>query len=199
MIQSGGVSARFREYSGHRGATSAVAHKLVTKRRPSMLFDTKGEGIQSFEGPARRTGVHDDSRKGNLIAIPRLDAIEKTRGPMRQLVLIVEDEPLLRMLAVDLVEEAGLEALEATNAEEAITLLERTPDTRILLTDIDMPGSMNGLELAWTVSRRWPSISTVLVSGKQPLAAREMPEGSVFFAKPYEPRKMVDLLLKMAN
>ena len=118
---------------------------------------------------------------------------------MRQLVLIVEDEPLLRMLAVDLVEEAGLEALEATNAEEAITLLERTPDTRILMTDIDMPGSMNGLELAWTVSRRWPSISTVLVSGKQPLAAREMPEGSVFFANPYEPRKMVDLLSKMAN
>jgi YesN/AraC family two-component response regulator len=81
-------------------------------------------------------------------------------------VLVVEDEPLVRMLAMDLVEHAGLEALEAENADDAITLLSTDPSVRILMTDINMPGSMDGIKLAAVVRERYPSIGIVVVSGK---------------------------------
>jgi CheY-like chemotaxis protein len=68
--------------------------------------------------------------------------------PSRQVVLIVEDEALVRMTAVDMIEEAGFEILEATNADEAILLLEARRDITVVFTDIEMPGSMNGLRLA---------------------------------------------------
>lgn len=113
-------------------------------------------------------------------------------------ILIVEDEPLVRMVAVDLVEEAGFEAIEASDADEAILFLENIPDIRILMTDIDMPGSMDGLKLAAAVRDRWPPIKIVVVSGKQRPHASDMPEHSLFFAKPYDIRKMADTLIAMA-
>jgi two-component system, response regulator PdtaR len=81
-------------------------------------------------------------------------------------VLIVEDDALLRMLAVEIVEEAGFVAIEAADADEAVSLLESRSDIVLLLTDIDMPGSMNGLTLAHAVRNRWPSIKILVVSGK---------------------------------
>ncbi|MBB3447331.1 response regulator [Rhizobium sp. BK379] len=113
-------------------------------------------------------------------------------------ILIVEDEPLVRMLAVDLVEEAGFEAIEASDADEAIVALENIPDIRILMTDIDMPGSMDGLKLAAAVRDRWPPIKIVVVSGKQRPLASDMPEHSLFFAKPYDIGKMAHTLIEMA-
>jgi CheY-like chemotaxis protein len=113
-------------------------------------------------------------------------------------ILIVEDEPLVRMLAVDLIEDAGFEAIEASDADEAIVILERVPEIRILMTDIDMPGSMNGLKLAAAVRDRWPPIKIVVVSGKQRPLASDMPEHSLFFSKPYDIRKMSETLIKMA-
>ena len=76
----------------------------------------------------------------------------------RQVVLIVEDEALVRMTAVDMIEEAGFEILEAANADEAILLLEARRDITVLFTDIEMPGSMDGLGLAQAVRGRWPPI-----------------------------------------
>lgn len=113
-------------------------------------------------------------------------------------VLIVEDEPLLRSMAVDLVEDAGFEAFEAGNASEAILILETTPGIRILFTDIDMPGSMDGLMLAAAVRDRWPPIQIIVVSGKQTPSAWDMPDRSVFFPKPYDIEKVTDQLHKMA-
>ncbi|EJC84184.1 response regulator containing CheY-like receiver domain and AraC-type DNA-binding domain [Rhizobium leguminosarum bv. trifolii WSM2297] len=109
-------------------------------------------------------------------------------------VLIVEDEPLLLMLAVNLVEEAGFEALEASDAAAAITRLETEADVRILLTDIDMPGSMDGLMLAATVRDRWPPIRIIVVSGKRSPMISELPENAVFFSKPYDVKKMAETL-----
>ena len=80
--------------------------------------------------------------------------------PSRQVVLIVEDEALVRMPAVDTIEEAGFEILEATNADEAILLLEARLDITVVFTDIEMPGSMNGLRLAEAVRGRWPPIKS---------------------------------------
>ncbi|TBY51495.1 response regulator [Rhizobium leguminosarum] len=102
------------------------------------------------------------------------------------------------MMAVELVEDAGFEAFEAGNASEAIVILETTPGIRILFTDIDMPGSMDGLMLAAAVRDRWPPIQIIVVSGKQTPAAWDMPDRSVFFPKPYDTKKVTDQLHKMA-
>ena len=84
-------------------------------------------------------------------------------------VLVVEDDPLLRMLAVEVVEEAGFIAIEARDADEAVILLESRTDIALLFTDINMPGSMDGLKLAHAVRDRWPPIKILVVSGKQQL------------------------------
>ena len=81
-------------------------------------------------------------------------------------VLVVEDEMLLRMRAVDIVEDAGFTPIEAVNADEALAILESRSDVDLLFTDIQMPGSMDGLKLAHAVHERWPSIKIILVSGK---------------------------------
>ena len=77
---------------------------------------------------------------------------------MKSKILLVDDEPLLLMLGAEVVEEAGFEPLEARNADDAMRLLEKEPDIRILMTDIDMPGSMDGLKLAAAVRDRWPPV-----------------------------------------
>src|SRR6202158_3049734 len=81
-------------------------------------------------------------------------------------VLVVEDEMLLRMRAVDMVEDAGYTPLEAMDADEAVTILESRSDIALICTDIQMPGSMDGLGLAHAVHERWPSIKIIVVSGQ---------------------------------
>lgn len=116
----------------------------------------------------------------------------------RPIVLVVEDEPLLRMAAVDLVEAAGFEAVEANNADEAMLILEVRKDIRIVFTDIDMPGSLNGLMLAAAVRDRWPPIEIVIVSGHVRPRPDELPDRSIFFSKPYDERKVVDAIKGLA-
>ena len=116
----------------------------------------------------------------------------------KTIVLVVEDEPLLRMMAVDLVEEAGFEAVEAMNADDAVLVLESRPDIRIVFTDIDMPGSMDGMKLAASVRDRWPPIEIIIVSGHKRPLEEDLPERSVFFAKPYAVGRVIDTLQKMA-
>jgi len=101
-------------------------------------------------------------------------------------VLVVEDEALIRFAAIDLVEGAGYEAIEAKNADEAILLLEARSDIRVVFTDIDMPGSMDGLKLAAAVRDRFPPVQIIVTSGHRSVELSEMPAGSVFFSKPYQ-------------
>jgi two-component system, response regulator PdtaR len=100
-------------------------------------------------------------------------------------VLVVEDDPLLRLDAMDLVEEAGFEPVEAINADHALALLERDPSIRILFTDVDMPGSMDGLTLAHVVHLRWPPVAILVTSGHLRIGRETLPENGRFFAKPY--------------
>ena len=81
-------------------------------------------------------------------------------------ILVVEDEMLLRMRAVDMVEDAGFTPVEAVNADDALAILESRSDIELLFTDIQMPGSMDGLKLAHAVHERWPLIKIILVSGQ---------------------------------
>jgi CheY-like chemotaxis protein len=101
-------------------------------------------------------------------------------------VLIVEDEPLIRMDLADMVRDAGHVVLEAADADEAIGLLETSPAIRILVTDIEMPGSMDGLKLATAVRERWPPVAIIVTSGRILPATTQLPSATVFLGKPYQ-------------
>jgi CheY-like chemotaxis protein len=126
--------------------------------------------------------------------------LEDGRKPV---VLIVEDEPMIRMMAVDVFEDEGFEVLEAPTAPAALALMEKRADVAALFTDIDMPGGMNGLELAAVVHRRWPQVALVVTSGVFRPAAGELPGGGVFLPKPYKisapARVMRDLLARKSE
>jgi CheY-like chemotaxis protein len=98
---------------------------------------------------------------------------------------------LLRMRAVDMVEDAGFTPVEAVDADEAVAILESRSDIALLFTDIQMPGSMDGLKLAHTVHKRWPPIKIILVSGQLKLANIDIPADSRFFRKPLEAKEMI--------
>jgi two-component system, response regulator PdtaR len=104
-----------------------------------------------------------------------------------------------RMVGVDLAEEAGFEALEAANADEAIKLLESREDIRLIFTDIDMlAGSMNGLMLAAAVRRRWPPIAIIVASGHYQAKDEDLPNGALFFSKPYEHGAIIGAMQQLA-
>jgi len=113
-------------------------------------------------------------------------------------VLIVEDEPLIRMYAVTVMEEAGFEVLQAMNADEALEILESRNDIRVVFTDVHMPGSMDGLRLAHAVRDRWPPIKIIVTSGRLPLTEDDLPEGGRFFPKPYDPAQIQGVLREWA-
>jgi CheY-like chemotaxis protein len=107
------------------------------------------------------------------------------RASKRPVVLIVEDETLIRMNAVEMIEADGFDVIEATGADDAILILEQRSDIHLIFTDIDMPGSMDGLKLAHFVKGRWPPIKIVATSGHAKVTEGDLPEGSRFLAKPY--------------
>src|ERR1700726_831685 len=112
-------------------------------------------------------------------------------------VLVVEDEMLLRMRAVDMVEDAGFTSVEAVDADQAVAILESRSDIALLFTDIQMPGSMDGLKLAHAVHKRWPPIKIILVSGQLRLADLDIPADSRFFGKPLEAKVMIAQMRSM--
>jgi DNA-binding response OmpR family regulator len=100
-------------------------------------------------------------------------------------VLVVEDDPLVRMATCLHLEDSGFAVFEAANADEAISILESHGSIRLIFTDIDMPGSMDGIRLAAFVRDRWPPIRIIVTSGKRMVEVTGLPDGSMFFAKPY--------------
>jgi two-component sensor histidine kinase/DNA-binding response OmpR family regulator len=118
-------------------------------------------------------------------------------APTETNVLVVEDEMVLRMRAVDIVEDAGFTAVEAVNADEALSILEARSDIALLFSDIQMPGSMDGLKLAHAVHARWPSIKIILVSGHVNLSDADKPADSRFFGKPLVVKQMIAELQAM--
>jgi CheY-like chemotaxis protein len=108
-----------------------------------------------------------------------------------QSILIVEDHPLLKWLTVDLVADAGFVALQASNADEAVAILESRSDIALVLTSVRMSGSMDGLEFAHAVRNRWPSIKIIVASGRVRSPELDLPIGSGFFSKPYDSKAMI--------
>jgi CheY-like chemotaxis protein len=112
-------------------------------------------------------------------------------------VLVVEDEMMLRMKVVDMVEDAGYIPVEAVDADEAMTILQSRSDIALLLTDVQMPGSMNGLQLAHAVHERWPPIKIILASGQLKLSGSDIPLDSRFFGKPLQSAEVIAEMREM--
>ena len=123
----------------------------------------------------------------------------QTFNPTTFAVLVVEDDALLRAEAVDLCIEASFSTYEARNADQAIRILERHSEIRVLFTDIEMEGSMDGLRLAHAVRERWPPVSIMITSGRRKVTKEDLPENGLFFAKPYPPDEIVEALNGIAS
>jgi CheY-like chemotaxis protein len=115
----------------------------------------------------------------------------------RPVVLIVEDEFLLRMDAAEMIGAAGFEVIEAANADQAIEVLEARRDITVVFTDIQMPGSMDGLKLARAVRGRWPPIKIIATSGRLHFSETDLPEGGRFLPKPYSPAQVTGVLREL--
>ena len=112
----------------------------------------------------------------------------------RPLVLIVEDEVLLRLTAVLMMEEAGFDAVEAGSALEAISMLENRSDISVVFTDVQMPGSIDGIQLAHLISVRWPTIKIIAASGRLRLRDDDLPAGGRALHKPYGVSDLIGIL-----
>jgi two-component system, response regulator PdtaR len=106
-------------------------------------------------------------------------------------ILIVEDETFVRLYLGEVLEDAGYQVVSAANADEAIEILESREDIRVIMTDINMPGSMDGLRLAAAVKDRWPPIKIIITTGKEAPRREEMPMDSQFLPKPYAPDRVL--------
>ena len=113
-------------------------------------------------------------------------------GIKTALIVVAEDEALIRMVIVDAPTNEGFTVIEARHAGEAISHFElRGHDVRVLFTDVQMPGAMNGVGLAHHVRNRWPRTGVIVTSGLLAPNAQELPSGSRFVPKPYEAATVV--------
>jgi CheY-like chemotaxis protein len=117
----------------------------------------------------------------------------------RPVVLVVEDEFLIRINAAEMIEEAGFEVVEASNADEAVAILEARLDIAVVFTDIQMPGTMDGLKLARAVRDRWPPIHIVATSGLVDVREGDLPNGGLFLPKPYSPAQIISTLRELTD
>ena len=112
-------------------------------------------------------------------------------------VLVVEDEFLIRMDICAFLEGEGFVVLEASNADDAIALLNANADIRVMFTDIDMPGTMDGLKLAAAVRDRWPPVQIIITSGHRQLSDELLPVQGRFFSKPYDQSRVISAIREM--
>lgn len=117
---------------------------------------------------------------------------------VKPIVLVVEDELLLRLFATDMIEDAGFQVIDVANSSEAIAILEGRGDVQIVFTDVDMPGGVDGIKLAACIRNRWPPIAIIITSGKPWPSGVTLPREAVFFAKPYRQDRIVGTLQRMA-
>ena len=125
------------------------------------------------------------------------DMMALDRSLPSYVVLVVEDEMMLRMRVVDMVEDAGYVPVEAVDADEAMAILHARSDIALMLTDVQMPGSMNGLQLAHAVHERWPPIKIILASGALKLSGSDIPLDSRFFGKPLQSDEIIAEMREM--
>jgi len=114
-------------------------------------------------------------------------------------VLVVEDDAVLRVLAADMIEDTGFDTVCAADAQEAIAILRANPDIRLVFSDINMPGDMDGCRLAAYVSREWPPVGIILTSGAMRADWIELPPNGVFVPKPYVWDDVTQVMRRMVH
>lgn len=119
--------------------------------------------------------------------------------PVQQHVLVVDDEPLLRMVLADLLEDAGFSVREAADAAEALDILKADSSFRIVVTDIQMPGSMDGLRLAQYIHDAYPPIALIICSGAVSPDRMALPRDAVFMPKPVDQALLLSTVRSMAT
>lgn len=129
--------------------------------------------------------------------LPEASPVAGAKSSSRPVVLVVEDNALILMGALDLVETAGFDGIGAASADEAIALLESRADIRLVFTDIMMPGSIDGVKLAHHIRKRWPPIHLMVASGRAIQEGSQLPSGSRFFSKPYDNDTIVREMTRM--
>ncbi len=112
-------------------------------------------------------------------------------------ILVVDDEVLIRMALVDFLDRHDLEVLEAGDADEAIALLDSHSDIEVMVTDVEMPGSMDGVRLAHHVRFRWPPIKILVISGNAALEWRDLPDKTRFLRKPFADGELWNALTQL--
>jgi DNA-binding NtrC family response regulator len=112
--------------------------------------------------------------------------MKETLMAQKAVVLVVEDEPLIRFTTLDALEEVGHHVLEAGNADEAMVLFRNREDIDIVFTDVNMAGSMDGIQLAQRIRAIRPSIGIIITSGVVSLDPMLLPANTVFLPKPYQ-------------
>ena len=112
----------------------------------------------------------------------------------KAVILVVEDNAIIRMCAVALVTAAGFEALEASDADGAIIILETRPDIHLVFTDVNMPGSMDGIKLSHYIRKRWPPVKLIVASGQTIIEEGHLPPGARFFRKPYDEGSIIEAM-----
>jgi len=153
----------------------------VTPIEDEVVFLGSGPISFSMTVDAARASFHSLAEALQRVALAR--SAEAGRGPTRLVIMVVDDEPMLRELGSAVLQEAGYLVVEAPNAIKALEVLEAGLRVDVLFTDVQMPGEMDGLELVQRVRRRWPAIKLLVTSGKAaPIA---LPTDGRFLAKPY--------------
>lgn len=120
-------------------------------------------------------------------------------NPFSGIVLLVEDEPLVRLVAADILVDANFRVIEASNSEEALTVLRAGVKVDVLLSDVEMPPGLNGYELARHTHERWPMVEILITSGREWPREGDLPPGAAFLAKPCPSETLVSYVRSAAE
>lgn len=148
-----------------------------------------GPGSASFSMTPEAAAVTFHNLAAVVAGLARSKSMEERRKP--RVVLIVDDEPIVRIAGVMVLVNAGYLVIEADSAAEALLVLESEPEIHLLFTDVHMPGDLNGLQLAHLAKSRWPSIGLLISSAEAFPASASLPPGGRFLAKPYDPDEVL--------
>lgn len=113
-------------------------------------------------------------------------------------VLVVEDEPIIRLGIVSSIEEAGHTVIDVASADEAVRRLAVEEGVGVIVTDVDMPGSMDGIALAHYAHERWPTVGLIVISGKVGVVPNQLPSGARFMSKPYQEPQLLSTIDALA-
>ena|ERR1700722_9180645 len=156
--------------------------------------------MTQLHGPAQ-SFIDDgnDTGPASLVAAAKVWVRMKETAVKRPVVLVVDDDLLILIGAVEMIETAGFDVVEAANADEAMEILEVRLDITVVFTDIQMPGSMDGLKLAVAIRGRWPPIKIVATSSIVDVRKVDLPEGGRFLPKPYSSAEIVGALRELTG